>query len=302
MMFDGRVAIVTGAGRGLGREHALLLASEGAAVVVNDLGGGTDGSGSDVTPAQSVVDEIVGAGGRAVVNTDDVSDWEGAGRLVSQAVDEFGRLDVLINNAGVLRDRMLVNMSEDEWDVVMRVNAKGHAAPLHHAAAYWRQQAKAGETVRASVINTASPSALFANVGQTNYGAAKMAVTGLTMIAAKELASYGVRVNVIAPAARTRLTGDGSGSERDPDEFDRMDPANVAPWVAYLASERCTITGRCFVVYCGFGGDGRAVARRRLDRQGRALDAGRVGRARTRAGRGRVPQQQPVRVLMRRKR
>ena len=251
MMFDGRVAIVTGAGRGLGREYALLLASEGAAVVVNDLGGATDGSGSDMTPAQSVVAEIVDNGGRAVVNTDDVSDWEGAGRLVSQAVSEFGRLDVLINNAGVLRDRMLVNLSEDEWDVVMRVNAKGHAAPLRHAAAYWRQQAKAGEKVAASVVNTTSPSALFANVGQTNYAAAKMAVAGLTMVAAKELAPYGVRVNVIAPAARTRLTGEVSAGERDRESFDKMDPANVAPWVVYLASDRCTMTGRCFVVYGG---------------------------------------------------
>jgi NAD(P)-dependent dehydrogenase (short-subunit alcohol dehydrogenase family) len=251
MIFDGRVAIVTGAGRGLGREHALLLASEGAAVVVNDLGGATDGSGSDLTPAQSVVAEIVDNGGRAVVNTDDVSDWEGAGRLVSQAVSEFGRLDVLINNAGVLRDRMLVNLSEDEWDVVVRVNAKGHAAPLRHAAAYWRQQAKAGEKVAASVVNTTSPSALFANVGQTNYAAAKMAVAGLTMVAAKELAPYGVRVNVIAPAARTRLTGEVSAGERDRESFDKMDPANVAPWVVYLASDRCTMTGRCFVVYGG---------------------------------------------------
>jgi NAD(P)-dependent dehydrogenase (short-subunit alcohol dehydrogenase family) len=250
-LFEGKVAIVTGAGRGLGREHALLLASQGASVVVNDLGGATDGSGSDMTPAQSVVAEIEAAGGRAVVNTDDVSDWEGAGRLVSEAVEVFGGLDVLVNNAGVLRDRMLVNMSEDEWDVVMRVNAKGHAAPLRHAAAHWRQQAKAGERVQASVINTTSPSALFANVGQTNYGAAKMAVAGLTMIAAKELAAYGVRVNVIAPAARTRLTGAGSGAERDPDQFDQMDPGNVAPWVAYLASDACTITGKCFVVYGG---------------------------------------------------
>jgi NAD(P)-dependent dehydrogenase (short-subunit alcohol dehydrogenase family) len=248
-MFEGRVAIVTGAGRGLGREHALLLASEGAAVVVNDLGGGTDGSGSDTGPAHDVAGEIVAAGGSAVANTDDVSDWEGARHLVQQAVDEFGRLDVLINNAGILRDRMLVNLAEDEWDVVMRVNAKGHAAPLRHAAAYWREQAKQHGSVSAAVVNTSSPSGLFANVGQSNYGAAKVAVAGLTMIAAKELGRYGVRVNAIAPAARTRLTGPGAGAPSDPDAFDRMDPANVAPFVAYLASDQCTMTGRCFVVY-----------------------------------------------------
>jgi NAD(P)-dependent dehydrogenase (short-subunit alcohol dehydrogenase family) len=250
-MFDGRVAIVTGAGRGLGREHALLLASEGALVVVNDLGGGTDGSGTDTSPANDVVDEIVAAGGHAVANTDDVSDWEGAGRLVQQAVDVFGRLDVLINNAGVLRDRMLVNMSEDEWDVVMRVNAKGHAAPLRHAGAYWREQAKEHGSVTASVVNTSSPSGLFANVGQSNYGAAKVAVAGLTMIAAKELGRYGVRVNAIAPAARTRMTVADPNAPADPVAFDRMHPGNVSPWVAYLASDRCTMTGRCFVVYAG---------------------------------------------------
>ncbi|MBI5087802.1 MAG: SDR family NAD(P)-dependent oxidoreductase [Actinobacteria bacterium] len=250
-MFEGRVAIVTGAGRGLGREHALLLASEGAAIVVNDLGGSSDGSGSDVSPAQSVVDEIVAAGGQAIANADDVSDWDGAGRLVQQAVDEFGRLDVLINNAGILRDRMLVNLSEDEWDVVMRVNAKGHVAPLRHAAAYWREQAKEHGKVSAAVVNTSSPSALFANVGQSNYGAAKMAVAGLTMIAAKELERYGVRVNTIAPAARTRMTVSPSTTPVDPDAFDRMNPGNVAPWVAYLCSDQCTMTGKCFVVYAG---------------------------------------------------
>jgi NAD(P)-dependent dehydrogenase (short-subunit alcohol dehydrogenase family) len=252
-MFEGRVAIVTGAGRGLGREHALLLASEGAAVVVNDLGGGTDGSGSDTGPAGSVVEEIVAAGGSAVANTDDVSDWEGARRLVQQAVDEFGRLDVLINNAGILRDRMLVNLSEDEWDVVMRVNAKGHAAPLRHAAAYWREQAKEHGSALggAAVVNTSSPSGLFANVGQSNYGAAKLAVAGLTMIAAKELGRYGVRVNTIAPAARTRLTAPLASAPAETQEFEPMDPANVAPWVAYLASDRCTMTGRCFVVFGG---------------------------------------------------
>jgi NAD(P)-dependent dehydrogenase (short-subunit alcohol dehydrogenase family) len=197
------------------------------------------------------VEEIVAAGGHAVANTDDVSDWEGAGLLVQQAIDVFGRLDILVNNAGVLRDRMLVNMSEDEWDVVMRVNAKGHAAPLRHAGAYWREQAKQHGSVSAAVVNTSSPSGLFANVGQSNYGAAKVAVAGLTMIAAKELGRYGVRVNAIAPAARTRMTVTDATAPVDPDVFDRMDPANVSPWVAYLASEACTMTGKCFVVYAG---------------------------------------------------
>jgi NAD(P)-dependent dehydrogenase (short-subunit alcohol dehydrogenase family) len=251
MLFQDRVAIVTGAGRGIGREHAMLLASEGASVVVNDLGGGTDGSGSDAGPAAAVAAEIRDAGGAAVANTDDVSDWDGAARLIARAIDEFGRLDVLINNAGILRDRMLVNLSEDEWDVVMRVNVKGHVAPLRHAAAHWRVRAKAGEKVQASVVNTSSPSGLFANVGQSNYGAAKTAVAGLTMIAAKELAPYGVRVNAIAPAARTRLTGTASAADREPPEFDAMEPANVSPWVAYLASDQCSMTGRCFVVYGG---------------------------------------------------
>jgi NAD(P)-dependent dehydrogenase (short-subunit alcohol dehydrogenase family) len=251
MLFQDRVAIVTGAGRGIGREHAMLLASEGASVVVNDLGGGTDGSGSDAGPAAAVAAEIRDAGGAAVANTDDVSDWDGAARLIARAIDEFGRLDVLINNAGILRDRMLVNLSEEEWDVVMRVNAKGHVAPLRHAAAHWRARAKAGEQVQASVVNTSSPSGLFANVGQSNYGAAKTAVAGLTMIAAKELAPYGVRVNAIAPAARTRLTGTASAADREPPEFDAMEPANVSPWVAYLASDQCSMTGRCFVVYGG---------------------------------------------------
>jgi NAD(P)-dependent dehydrogenase (short-subunit alcohol dehydrogenase family) len=193
----------------------------------------------------------VDAGGSAVANVNDVSDWDGAADLVEQAVSEFGRLDVLINNAGILRDRMLVNLSEDEWDVVMRVNAKGHVAPLRHAAAHWRARAKAGEEVVAAVVNTSSPSGLFANVGQSNYGAAKMAVAGLTMIAAKELGRYGVRVNTIAPAARTRLTAPLASAPAETQEFEPMDPANVAPWVAYLASDRCTMTGRCFVVFGG---------------------------------------------------
>src|SRR2546421_2385168 len=187
---DGRVAIITGAGRGIGREHALLFAREGARVVVNDLGGGTDGSGADAGPAQEVVDEIRAAGGEAVANTDNVADWAGAERLVQTAVDVFGELHVLVNNAGILRDRMLANMSESEFDDVVRVHLKGHFAPLRHAAAYWRDRVKAGDAVNASVINTSSTSGLFGNVGQTNYGAAKTGIATLTIIAQMELERY----------------------------------------------------------------------------------------------------------------
>ena len=226
---DGRVAIVTGAGRGIGREHALLFAREGARVVVNDLGGGTDGSGADAGPAQLVVDEIRAAGGEAVANTDDVADWSGAERLVQTALDEFGTLHVLVNNAGILRDRMLANMSEAEFDDVVRVHLKGHFAPLRHAAAYWRDQAKAGTPVAASVVNTSSTSGLFGNVGQTNYGAAKTGIATMTIIAQMELDRYGVRCNAIAPSAMTRLIMTVPGADERPpvrtDEWDRRDPA-----------------------------------------------------------------------------
>jgi NAD(P)-dependent dehydrogenase (short-subunit alcohol dehydrogenase family) len=250
---QGRVAIITGAGRGIGREHALLFASEGAMVVVNDLGGSAAGEGADATPAEEVVQEIVAAGGAAIANHDDVTDWEGAQRLVNAAVETFGDLHVLVNNAGILRDRMLVNMSEEEWDAVIKVHLKGHFAPTRFAAAYWRDKSKRGDEVKASVINTSSTSGLFGNVGQTNYGAAKMGIGAMTIIAAQELERYGVRVNAIAPAARTRLTaGLGGGSAApDPDKFDVMDPANVSPWVAYLGTEGCPITGRTFLVYGG---------------------------------------------------
>ncbi|MER2224232.1 MAG: SDR family NAD(P)-dependent oxidoreductase, partial [Rhodococcus sp. (in: high G+C Gram-positive bacteria)] len=204
---DGRVAIITGAGRGIGREHALLFAREGASVVVNDLGGANDGSGADAGPAQQVVDEIVAAGGKAVANTDNIATWDGAEGLVKQAVSEFGRLDVLVNNAGILRDAFIAGMDESQWDAVIAVHLKGHAATLHHAAAYWKDQSKAGETVNASVINTASASGTFMpNAGQGNYGAAKAGIAALTLVAADELDRYGVRVNAIAPIARTRLT------------------------------------------------------------------------------------------------
>ena len=254
----GRVAIVTGAGRGLGREHALLLAAEGARVVVNDRGGGPDGSGADdLGPATAVVEEIRAAGGEAVANADDVADWDGARRLVAGAVEAFGGLDVLVNNAGILRDRFLVNMSEQEWDDVVRVVLRGHAAPTRWAAAYWRERAKAGQPARASVVNTSSTSGLLGNPGQTNYGAAKAGVAAFTVIAAAELERYGIRVNAIAPMARTRLTEGTPGWEDmirppdDPHAFDAWDPANVSPMVGWLATADCPATGQVFYVHGG---------------------------------------------------
>lgn len=251
---DGRVCIVTGAGRGIGREHALYLASQGAKVVVNDLGGDIDGTGDDKAPAQQVVEEIQAAGGEAVANVDSVSDWEGAERIIQTAIDTFGDLHVLVNNAGILRDRVIVNMTEDEWDVVVDVHLKGHFAPLHHAAAYWRQQTKAGKEVKASVIHTSSESGLFANPGQANYGAAKAGIATLSMIAAKELVRYGVRSNSIAPRARTRLTESTFGTDlmaAKEGQFDVWDPANISPLIAWLAAEGCEASGETFFVFGG---------------------------------------------------
>ena len=246
---EGRVAIITGAGRGIGREHALLLAHHGAKVVVNDLGGSMDGEGNDAGPAQQVVDEVKAMGGEAVANTDDISDWDGAERLVQTAIDTFGGLDVLINNAGILRDRMLTNMSEAEWDAVIKVHLKGTFAPCRHAAAYWRERSKAGETNDARIINTSSPSGIYGNVGQTNYGAAKAGIASFTIIAAKELGRYGVTVNAIAPAALTRMT-EGLGMGQAPEEIkEQMSPAHIAPIVTWLASpESAHVTGRVFDV------------------------------------------------------
>ena len=247
-----RVCIITGAGRGIGRDHALFFASEGAKVVVNDLGGGRDGTGSDTSPAQEVVDEIVAAGGEAIANYDDVSTWDGARNLVTQAIDNFGDLHVLVNNAGILRDRMVANMSEEEWDAVIKVHLKGHFAPTHFAAAYWRDQTKAGNEGLRSVINTSSTSGLFGQLGQTNYGAAKTGIATFTIIANAELKRYGVRVNAIAPAAATRLTSDTGISKLDEaGEWSPLDPANVSPFVAYLATEKCPINGRVFFVMGG---------------------------------------------------
>jgi NAD(P)-dependent dehydrogenase (short-subunit alcohol dehydrogenase family) len=250
---DGRVAIITGAGRGIGREHALLFAAEGAKVVVNDLGGNTDGTGSDTSPAQQVVDEITAAGGTAVANYDDVADWDGAKRMIDQAISTFGDLHTLVNNAGILRDRMLVNMSAEEWDAVIRVHLRGHFCPTRWAAAHWREQSKGGSDEKRSVINTSSTSGLFGNAGQTNYGAAKTGIATFTMIADSELRRYGVRVNAIAPAAATRLTA-GLGHEESGPPEEGWSPrvaANIAPFVAYLATEDCPIHGRIFLVAGG---------------------------------------------------
>jgi NAD(P)-dependent dehydrogenase (short-subunit alcohol dehydrogenase family) len=222
-------------------------------VIVNDLGATLAGEGADATPAQQVVEEIEGRGWLAVANGDDVADFAGAERMIRQALDTYGRLDILVNNAGITRDRMLVNMSEEEWDSVLTVHLKGHFAPTRHAAAYWREQSKAGEDVRGRVINTSSPSGVFGNVGQTNYGAAKAGIAGFTIIAAQELARYGVTVNCLAPNARTRMTEASFGEIPKPEDgFDAMDPANIAPIVVALcADEAQDITGQCFFIYGG---------------------------------------------------
>lgn len=254
---DGRIAIITGAGRGLGRAHALLFASEGARVVVNDTGGANDGSavaaddtGDEITPAESVAAEIRAQGGEATANRDDVADWEAAKGLVDSTLEHYGGLDILVNNAGILRDRLLVNMTEPEWDDVIRVHLRGHFCPTRHVAEYWRDEHKAGRSKPRHIVNTSSTSGLMSNPGQSNYGAAKSAIATFTQIAAKELARYDVKVNCIAPAARTRLTLATPGlseimAARD-NGFDEWDPANVSPLVAYLSSATCRFTGETF--------------------------------------------------------
>ncbi|GAA1865772.1 SDR family oxidoreductase [Pseudonocardia ailaonensis] len=247
--------IITGAGRGLGREHALLFAGLGANVVVNDNGAATDGSGATAGPAHDVVAEIKAAGGRAVAHVGSVTDWSESERMVRLAIETFGGLDVLVNNAGILRDRFLVTMSEAEWDSVMEVHLKGHFVPLHHAANHWRAESKAGRPVNAAVVNTSSPSGLRGNPGQLNYAAAKAGIAAMTLVAARELDRIGVRVNAIAPVARTRLT---SGSPafaatvgRDAAGFDHWDPANVSPLVVALSAADCRVSGRVFTVLGG---------------------------------------------------
>jgi NAD(P)-dependent dehydrogenase (short-subunit alcohol dehydrogenase family) len=247
---SGKVAIVTGAGRGIGRSHALALAGAGAKVVVNDLGAGLAGEGPG--PADQVVEEIRATGGEASTNGENVADFAGAARLVQQALEEYGRLDILVNNAGILRDRMLVNMTEEEWDAVVAVHLKGHFAPTRHAAAHWRERSKAGEEVRGRIVNTSSPSGVFGNVGQANYGAAKAGIAGFTLIAAQELQRYGVTVNCLAPNARTRMTEETFQMGAPPEGFDPLDPANVSAVVlALCADEAQAITGQVFHVWGG---------------------------------------------------
>lgn len=258
---EGRVAVITGAGRGIGREHALVFAREGARVVVNDLGGDRAGTGADLTPAQQTVNDIRAEGGEAVVNGDDVSSWEGAHHVIEQAVDSFGQLDVVVNNAGVLRDRPIVTMSEQEWDVVVAVHLKGHMAMTHHAAAYWRERSKDGAEVKASLIHTTSGSGLFGGPSQANYASAKGGILSLSMVCSKELSRYGVRSNAVAPMSRTRLTEDAPGigemMAAKPGEHDDWAPSNISPFVAFLAMADCPFNGEAFHV------QGRRVLRMR---------------------------------------
>lgn len=270
-ILEGRVAIVTGAGRGLGREHALELARQGAKIVVNDLGTSLQGSGISTGPAQEVVDEIIATGGQAVANGADIADFDQAKGLIDQAVSHFGRLDILVNNAGFVRDRMLVNTEESEWNAVLRVHLNGHFAPLRHAAAYWRNEAKEGRMPVARVINTSSGAGLQGSVGQAAYSAAKGGIASLTIVAAHELARYGVAVNAIAPAARTRMTEDAFGEAMAAPEtgFDKMHPGNVSPIVAWLASADAEITGRVIEI------EGGRVCIEEGWNHGPALDLGR---------------------------
>jgi len=252
-MLDGKVAIVTGAGRGIGREEALLLASEGAKVIVNDVGASVDGAGGDKHPAEEVVELIKKGGSDGAVNASDVSSWQGAKDLIDQAVDTFGQLDILVNNAGILRDKMSFNMEESDWDDVIRVHLKGHFAPSHHAAVYWRARAKAGETVSGHIINTSSEAGLYGNAGQANYSSAKAGIASLTWVLARELERYGITVNSISPRARTRMTENLFGEMAKAGEgFDEWDPRNIAQLVTFLATDEASdITGQNFVVFGG---------------------------------------------------
>jgi NAD(P)-dependent dehydrogenase (short-subunit alcohol dehydrogenase family) len=248
-LLDGKVAVVTGAGRGIGRSHARLLAAEGAQVVVNDLGTATEGGGTDSAPARDVVDEIGAAGGTAVANGDNVATWAGAGTVVQQAIDEFGRLDIVVNNAGILRDAMSFNITEEQWDSVIQVHLKGHMAMCHHAVKHWREVGKTGAEVSGRIINTASESGIFGQAGQVNYSAAKAGIVSMTIVLAREMKKYNVTANVVCPRALTRMTATVGGAE----EFmqgPEWEPENISPLVAFLASDAAAdVSGQIFVVF-----------------------------------------------------
>jgi NAD(P)-dependent dehydrogenase (short-subunit alcohol dehydrogenase family) len=250
---DGRVVVITGAGRGIGRAHAVAFAAEGARVVVNDLGATLDGIGADPTPAEEVAQEIRAAGGQAMVNGDDVSDWDGAGRLIAATIDTFGALDTLVCNAGIVRDRMVVNMSVDEWDAVMRVHLRGMFCPFRHAVGYWRAEHKEGRGRSARIVTTSSGAGLFGSVSQANYSAAKAGIAAFTLVAAAELGRYGILANTIVPSARSRMTEEAFAEmmARPESGFDRMAPENVSPLVVWLGSDSCDVTGRAFEVQGG---------------------------------------------------
>jgi NAD(P)-dependent dehydrogenase (short-subunit alcohol dehydrogenase family) len=248
-VLEGKVAIVTGAAQGIGRSHALLLAAQGAQVVVNDVGTATAGDGRDPSAANAVVDEIRAAGGEAVVSTDDVATWDGGGEVVQRALDTFGRLDILVNNAGILRDAMSFNITEAQWDSVLTVHLKGHISTCHHAAKHWRELGKAGEHVAGRIINTASESGLYGQAGQVNYATAKAGIVAMTIVIAREMKKYGVTANVVCPRARTRMTETVAGAA----EFmqgPEWSPDNIAPIVGFLASDAAAdVSGQVFVVF-----------------------------------------------------
>jgi len=282
LLCEGRVAVVTGAGRGLGRAHAMALAAHGASVVVNDLGGEVDGGGASSGPADAVVEEILGAGGVAVASNDDCADWEGASRIVQTAIDAFGRLDVLVANAGVLRDRMLVNMTADDWDGVIRVHLRGTFCTAQRAAVHWRERSKAGETVDGRLICTSSAAGLYGNIGQANYATAKAGLAAFTTVASAELGRYGVTANAIAPAARTRMTEHlfPDAMKRPERGFDVMAPENVSPVVVWLASvESRGVTGRVFEVIGGRLGIAEGWRHGPVVQQDGAFEAAEVGPA-----------------------
>ena len=248
-LLDGKVAVVTGAGRGIGRSHARLLAAEGARVVVNDLGTATEGGGTDSAPAREVVEEIGAAGGTAIANGDNVATWDGAGAVVQQALDDFGRLDILVNNAGILRDAMSFNITEEQWDSVIQVHLKGHMAMCHHAANHWRAVGKAGDEVSGRIINTASESGLFGQAGQANYSAAKAGIVSMTIVLARELKKYNVTANVVCPRALTRMTATVGGAEEYM-QGPEWAPENISPLVVFLASDAAAdVSGQIFVVF-----------------------------------------------------